>query len=140
MTLIKLTSISLCLILFSGCSIKQEVKAVTPLTKKEICIIEDPAVREGFLATYTRELSRKGYKTKLLAANSPLNTCNVVSTYMGLWSWDLAIYLSYAEIKVYRNEKLIGEALYDSRSGSANMDKFVKGETKIIELTNQLFP
>ena len=63
MTLIKLTSISLCLILFSGCSIKQEVKAITPLTKKEICIIEDPAVRQGFLATYTHELSKKGYKT-----------------------------------------------------------------------------
>lgn len=48
MTLIKLTSIFMCLILFSGCSIKQEVKSYTPLTKKEICIVEDPAVRQGF--------------------------------------------------------------------------------------------
>lgn len=99
-----------------------------------------PRCTTRILATYTRELNKKGYKTKLLAPNSPLNTCNVVSTYMGIWSWDLAIYLSYAEIKVYQNEKLIGEALYDSRSGGANMSKFIKGEDKIIELIYQLFP
>ena len=141
MTFIKITSISLGLILFSGCSIKQDIQTVSPLVKKEICIIENPAViQEGFLVAYTEALNNKGYKTKILAPNSPLNTCNITSTYTGNWTWDVAVYLSFAEMKVYKDEILIGKALYDSRSGSANMNKFVDAETKIKELTNQLFP
>lgn len=140
MSLIRLSSISICIVILSGCSIKQEVKSVAPLNNKEICIIENPPVREGFLATYNHTLTKKGYKVKLIPQDSSLDTCKVVSTYMGRWSWDLAIYLAYAEINVYKNGELIGNALYDSRSGSANMGKFIKGEEKIIELTNKLFP
>jgi hypothetical protein len=32
------------------------------------------------------------------------------------------------------------QALYDALSGGANMSKFVKGETKITELVEELFP
>ena len=128
------------LILLSGCNIKQNIQPASVLKTKEICIISNPPVRSGFLTAYTQELHKKGYRTRLLAANSPLSSCKVVSTYMGRWSWDMALYLAYADIKVYQNAQLVGSAVYDSRSGSANMSKFIKGEEKIKELTNQLFP
>ncbi len=136
----KLLILPISLILLSGCNIKQNIQPASTLKTKEICIVNNPPVRAGFLTAYTQELHKKGYKTKLLAANSPLNSCKVVSTYMGRWSWDMAIYLAYADIKVYQNGQLVGSAVYDSRSGSANMSKFIKGEEKIKELTNQLFP
>jgi hypothetical protein len=128
------------LMILSGCNIKQNIQPASTLKTKEICIVNNPPVRAGFLTAYTQELHKKGYKTKLLAANSPLSSCKVVSTYTGLWSWDMALYLAYADIKVYQNSQLVGSAVYDSRSGGGNMSKFIRGEEKIEELANQLFP
>lgn len=48
--------------------------------------------------------------------------------------------LSYANIEVFRDGQLVGKAEYDSRSGSANMNKFIKGENKVRELVELLFP
>jgi hypothetical protein len=69
-----------------------------------------------------------------------VNTCPVTSTYTANWRWDLAMYMAYANIKVYSNGEQSGEAVYDALRGGANMSKFVQGETKIAELVNQLFP
>ena len=46
----------------------------------------------------------------------------------------------WIDIKVYNNGQLTGQATYDSTKGGANMGKFIKGETKIAELVDQLFP
>jgi len=128
------------ILMFSACSIKQEVKPVKIMDNKKICIIEDKAVREGFLETYRKVLTEKDFSVKLLDKDAALDSCKLVSTYMGKWSWDLAIYLSYAEIKVYEDGKIIGSVLYDSTSGGGNIfKKFVNGENKITELVNQLF-
>lgn len=129
------------ILLLSACSIKQEVKPVTITTDKKICIIEDKAVRAGFLETYRNVLTQKGFNIQLLEKDASLDSCKIVSTYMGKWSWDLAIYLAFAEIEVYEDGKLIGNVLYDSTSGAGNVfKKFVNGEKKITELVNQLFP
>ena len=136
----KLVFLVMPLLLLSGCNIKQNVQPATTLKTKEVCIINNPPVRAGFLTAYRQELHKKGYKTKIIAENSPLTSCRVVSTYMGKWSWDMAIYLSYANINVYQYGKLVGNATYDSRSGSGNMSKFIHADEKIQELTRQLFP
>lgn len=86
MTFIKLFSLPLIIMLFSACSIKQEVNPLTSLTTKEICIVNNPTVRDGFLATYSHELTKKGYSPKVISVNSPLNSCKIVSTYIGKWS------------------------------------------------------
>ena len=124
----------------SGCAITQSVKPVNTADISEVCIVQNPPVRAGFLQTYVRLLGTKGYKVTQLPPGSTSSACPVVSTYMGLWSWDLALYLSFAEITVFRNGSEEGKAVYDSRGGGANMNKFVKGEEKITELVNALFP
>jgi hypothetical protein len=124
----------------SGCAITQSVKPVNTADISEVCIVQNPPVRPGFLQTYTQVLGMKGYKVTQLPPGSPASACPVVSTYMGLWSWDLALYLSFAEITVFRGGLEEGKAVYDSRSGGANLNKFVKGEEKITELVNALFP
>jgi hypothetical protein len=48
--------------------------------------------------------------------------------------------MAFADIRVYHDGQQVGQATYDSLSGSANMNKFIKGETKVAELVDQLFP
>jgi hypothetical protein len=56
MKLLRLLSIGL---LLSGCSITQKVDPVPKLSVAEICIIENPDVREGFIETYRRPRIQK---------------------------------------------------------------------------------
>lgn len=125
---------------FAGCTIKQHVKPVEKATTDEVCIIENQAVRAGFLAEYQRTLEERGYRTRLLAPTAAVGTCPVTSTYLARWSWDLAIYLSYAEIRVFADGAPAGEAVYDSTGGGANLSKFVDAEPKVRELASELFP
>lgn len=124
----------------SGCAITQNVKPIDSVPVDEVCIVVDPTVRPGFLNTYLLTLTGKGYKVRQLALPLDTQACPVVSTYVGKWSWDLALYLSFAEIVVYRDGKEAGRATYDSTQGGANMSKFIKGEEKIGELVNALYP
>ncbi|HIV69753.1 MAG TPA: hypothetical protein H9903_02355 [Candidatus Aquabacterium excrementipullorum] len=124
----------------SGCAIHQTVKPVDRFDDKEICIIDNPAVRTGFVEAYKRALTTKGYVVKRLPPSSSIVECRITSTYNATWRWDLALYMTFAEIKVYNNGKPIGEAKYDSQRGGANMGKFIDADKKINELTNQLFP
>lgn len=128
-------------IFFTGCSIKQEINPVSSnINIKEICIIKDSSVREGFLNTYSKLLKERGYKVKILTDGSPLDSCKITTTYMGKWSWDLALYLSYATIKVYENGELVGSSLYDSRQGSGRVfEKFGSGDKYIEEFVSKLY-
>lgn len=125
---------------FTGCAIHQNVKPVERFEDKQICIIEKPAVKAGFLETYSRVLTTKGYVVKQLPPSASLVDCPVTSTYNARWKWDLALYMALAEIMVYKNGKPIGEATYDSLSGDGALSKFIDAEKKITELVNQLFP
>ncbi|MFJ5444702.1 Sbal_3080 family lipoprotein [Methylobacillus methanolivorans] len=131
---------ALMMINLTACAIHQKVKPVEVLQEKEVCIIENPAVRAGFLDTYKQSLMSKGYHPRQLPASSSLTTCPISSTYTANWRWDLALYMEYAEIKVYEQAKPIGEATYNSRNGGASLGKFIDAEKKIRELVDQLFP
>jgi len=134
----------LCLILvsfgFLGCAITQHVDPIAAAPTPEVCIIENPDVREGFLSEYKATLHTRGYEVRVLPRDASLDACTVTSTYVARWSWDVTIYMAYAEIKVFVNGELAGQALYDSRRGSANLDKFIDAEPKIRELVSELFP
>ena len=123
-----------------GCTITQEVDPITAPPTSEVCIIENPAVRKGFLETYESALAQRGYRVRLLSKGAYLDGCVVTSTYVARWSWDLGLYMSYARIMVFTNGQQVGEALYDARSGSGSMRKFIDAEPKIRELVDELFP
>jgi hypothetical protein len=123
-----------------GCAITQNVQPVAALDGPQVCIIQNPAVRPGFLDTYLRVMGERGYQVRQLPAGAALTDCEVVSTYTGRWSWDLALYMAYAEITVYRNGQQAGQAVYDARQGSGLLSKYIKGEEKIAELVTRLFP
>lgn len=133
---IALTTISLV-----GCAINQTVKPVEQFAGTQVCIIVNPAVSQaGFLATYTRALTEKGYSVRQLSPGSAITECPVTSTYTANWRWDLGLYMAFADIKVFNRGQKSGQAVYDAMGGGANMNKFIRGEAKIMELVNQLFP
>jgi len=126
--------------LISGCAIRQKVSPVERFSEKQICIVENPAVKNGFLESYRKVLSSKGYEVRVLPPSASLIECAVTSTYTANWRWDLAMYMAFAEIKVYQQAKPTGSAVYDATRGGGNMGKFISADTKIAELVNQLFP
>jgi hypothetical protein len=126
----------------SGCSIKQ---TVTPATLSaelapEICTIPAIGLRTGFDTTYQQLLRDKGFRTRQMAPGSSPNRCPLSTTYTGRWGWDLALYMKYADIRVYEKGRQVGRAEYDARWGAGRPDKFISAENKITQLTNQLFP
>lgn len=124
----------------SGCAIHQKVSPVGQFQVKQICIIENSAVREGFLSAYRLTLAEKGYDVRVVPQSASSSDCAITSTYTANWRWDLALYMAYAEIKIYNQGKLAGEAVYNALGGGGNPNKFIRGEEKIKELVNELFP
>lgn len=136
----RITLVSALLLLFTGCAIKQTVKPVEHFASKEVCILDNPDVRVGFMAAYKRALEGKGYAARQLPATASIIECPLTSTYTANWRWDLAMYMNYANIKVYNNGKVVGEAVYDAKRAGMNTAKFIDADKKIGELVNQLFP
>jgi hypothetical protein len=130
------------LLLATGCSIVQEVKPVvkTDLPGKEICVAENADVRQGFLEAYRAALERKGFTVRVLPPGSGITQCPLLTTYTANWRWDLALYMAYARMTVYRDGKAIGRATYDALLGGGRLDKFIQADEKIKELVDQLFP
>ncbi|HEY7322581.1 MAG TPA: Sbal_3080 family lipoprotein [Candidatus Binatia bacterium] len=137
MKLLRLLSIGL---LLSGCSITQKVDPVPRLSVAEICIIDNPDVREGFIETYRRVLESKKFQVRMLPQTATPRDCRQASTYTANWRWDLLLYLAFVDINVFVDGKSVGRAIYDSLGGSGNMSKFINAENKITELVDQLFP
>lgn len=129
------------LILISGCSAvtKQTVTPFAINVSTEICIIENPKIIGGFLRAYKTALQEKGYAVKVLDKSANVSDCEVTSTYTARWKWDIAMYMSYAQIEVFKNGEKSGEALYKIvREGATG--KFINADEKVRELTDQLFP
>lgn len=122
----------------SACSIKQKIDPIEVTSTTEVCIVENKDVRQGFLAEFEKVLQQKQIKYRLIQELDAQNGCEWTATYTANWAWDLALYMVYAEIKVFYQGRLDGEAIYDARMGGANMNKFIDAEPKIRELVEQL--
>ena len=123
-----------------GCAIHQRVEPVPRLESREICIVNNPNVREGFLAAYQGALAVKGFKTRLLDPTALPDACPLTSTYTANWRWDLALYMAFADISIFADGRRVGRAVYDSLGGGGNLGKFINAEEKIKELVELLFP
>lgn len=127
-------------LLLVGCAIHQHVDPVRRVDIREICIIANPNVRQGFLEAYQRALTAKGFQTRTLDKSATPADCPLTSTYTANWRWDLALYMAFSDISIYVNGNRVGRAVYDSLGGGGNLSKFINAENKIQELVDQLFP
>ncbi len=125
------------LILLSGCSIKQTIEPAELNDDAVICIVEDHKVRNSFLEALKKVLDEKQVSYRIVD-NVASKECEWKATYTARWSWDVALYMAYAKISVYKDGKLDGEAIYDATQGQGNMNKFIDAEGKVRELVNAL--
>jgi hypothetical protein len=125
--------------LLQGCSIQQKVTPVGNMEIAEINIIENPAVKTAFRDAVKTAVEKQGVTAELPPASSIPEDYPYALTYTANWTWDLALYLVYAEINVFSQGNVIGTAVYDSTRGGMRMDKFISAEKKVDELVTQLF-
>ncbi|MBU2967470.1 Sbal_3080 family lipoprotein [Amphritea sp. 2_MG-2023] len=122
----------------AGCSITQSVEPAELTNGSELCIIENTDVRAGFLHEFESVLTSKDIPYRIINQRAVPESCEWTSTYVAYWKWDLALYMSYAEIKVFHRGSLDGVAEYDSSRGGVNLSKFIDSEPKIRELIDKL--
>jgi hypothetical protein len=125
----------------TGCAITQEVSPVKlGQPAQELCLVRNSeVVQDGFHDVYVRVLERKGFRVRSLPDKASVDSCALLATYEAIYRWDLAIYLARADLRVFVEGKEAGRAVYDSLSGGANMNKFIRTEPKLAELVDQLF-
>jgi hypothetical protein len=139
MKMILIASTCVLNLLLFGCTIRYTANPISiqKVDRKEICVIEDET--DGrFLLSYKKALEEKGFSVKILSYESDAAACPLSSTYRSVWSWDLVTYMPNAQIFVYRNGILAGNALYAS-SGLA-LKKYERTDQKIAKMVDQLFP
>lgn len=129
------------IVVLAGCAgAQQQISPVSKLSLKQMCIVQNPRVSQaGFLDALQLAMRHKGFDVQMVSPGAGTSACPQVAEYTANYQWDLALYLAYAEIKVYENQKQVGSAVYDARR-VVGTSKFIKGEEKVRELVGQLFP
>lgn len=128
-----LLSLSLSIVL-TGC-VSLDVTKATTLSGKEICIIDNPNVRQDFRDAYERRIHEKGYKTQII---NEASACQITSTYTATYGNHWGPYLATSELKIFNGRVLIGQARY--KAPYASPEKHGRVENKIESMVDQLLP
>lgn len=104
------------------------------------CILKNPKVQvSDFLPVLRDGLSRHGIRSYVYSEEPP-EDCVFLITYTALRSWDLAPYLSHAEIRVERDGLQVGYGEFHLRGkGGYSMFKWQSTKTKMDPVIDQLF-
>jgi hypothetical protein len=123
----------------AGCAITQNVRPVAAPDIALLCIKKNPDVlMSEFVTELKSQVEAKGMKALVYDAAAPAD-CRHRLEYSANWRWDLAMYLVFADLRVYDRELLIGQANYDARGGGGRLDKFGPTAGKLQRLLDELF-
>jgi hypothetical protein len=135
----RVIAIACVVMVMSGCSIKRVVEPLAGGEVSEVCILDNPRIHmDGFQPELQNQISGKGYRTSIYQSQRPAH-CSHFLEYTANWKWDMAMYLAYADLRVFDRTGLAGKATYDARSGGGRLDKFGGTAEKIRPLVDQLF-
>lgn len=128
--------------LLASCSITTEVRPVT-VPIPFLCIQENPDVwSKEFLPELRSQLDRHQIKTDVFRSQDPPSACSYVLKYTANWSWDLAVYLEFADVWILdvtgKYPREVARATYDARYGGLRIDKLGQTKTKLERLIDQL--
>lgn len=129
---------TLCLAL-TGCSITQTIDPIESTRASQVCVLDNPEIfMDEFRPEMQKQIEAKGIPTTVYKGDRPAE-CSHYLEYTANWQWDMAMYLTYAEMRVYDHRGLAGQAVYDARRGGGRLDKFGRTAEKIRPLIDQLF-
>jgi hypothetical protein len=123
----------------TGCSIRTNVDPLTDRSVRSVCIKENENVwTQGFLPALRAEFEQHGIKTSVYRDDRPAE-CRYHALYTANWSWDLALYLEFADVQIFDGDRSIARATYDASEGAANLlGKFGSTEAKLHDLMAKL--
>lgn len=126
-------------LLFTGCTISQNVTPVeTGTSIEKIYVKNNQQVHMKELVNeVVTQVKDLGFESESYDGVRPTGALHYI-TYTGNWQWDVAMYLTYFQAKLYEDGKVLGEVEYDARSGGGNMGKFGRTAEKIRPLLTEL--
>ena len=108
-------------------------------TLREVCIVRNPKVTvSDFISVLQDGFNRHGVPTRVVEPNLP-NNCDATLTYTALRSWDMALYISHAELRLWRAGRQIGAADYHLKGkGGFALTKWGSTQKKMDPVIDQL--
>lgn len=133
-------AVSLCLVM-SACTavrVKSVDAARHPITR--VCIQENPKVIVAdFLPVVRSALDRHGIGSELYRSDAPPAHCEYTMTYTARQSWDLATYLSFAELEIRKGAELVSTGHFHLRNkGGLSLNKWASTESKMNPVVDQM--
>lgn len=134
-----------CILLILACIILSGCTHVSIMGPREYHQIDHVLIKEnpevivrGFLGILRDGLSRHGISSDVVLPH--YNTGNeYVVTYTALQSWDFTTYLSYAEIRIEKEGRIVASATYRLRGkGGLSFRKWAPAKSKINPVIDQL--
>jgi len=149
-----LSALSL-ILLITGCSIKQDFGKFHEPLPHQLCIVEHKEVKKGVLDALQTGFANHSVQTKVVKGNYTLsgsrwfpqwspeevNHCDALCFYVANWTWDITIYMHFANIWITTNDgkKRIAYAKYDASMGGMRLDKFINANDKILQMVDSMF-
>lgn len=146
------TCIIVSLLTLSGCAAKQQITGFQKVPPKNICVARHEAVREGFHNALLEALERNLATVKTVPANyvekhqawhptvgdESIDHCDAFAFYVANWTWDITMYMYYANIWITDPEmnQKIAQATYQTGGGP---DKWINAKKKVDELVDQIY-
>lgn len=104
----------------------------------EVVVVRDDATKRGFLEAIEQWLKDNGYEYTVAPDGSRHDLDKLTIEYIGYWKWDLAIYLSRAEIEAFHEGQRVGRVEYRAPN-TLNTNKFGTGADRIAHMMDVLF-
>ncbi len=131
-----------CTVLVGGCTSVQikPINLANNVPIQEVCIVNNPQVEvPNFQSIVDDRIRTHGIRTKIIN-NVSKNSCPYKLYYSARRSWDFVTYLSWAELKLYKDSILVGSAEYKLRGkGGLSLMKWQSVETKMNPVVDELF-
>lgn len=107
---------------------------------KHLCIKDNPRVIvEDFISTVEDVFNEHSITTEIYHGKLPEH-CEYKLFYTALRSWDIAPYLSHAELRLYKGSERVGYAEYHHNGGSISLalNKWASVESKMTPIVHDL--
>jgi hypothetical protein len=124
---------------FCACTAIQVQPVDSSVGLRHVCIQENPKVLVAdFLHVVRDGFDRHGISTEVYSGTKP-DHCDYVLTYTALRSWDLAPYLSHAELRLENRGRKVAYAEYHLRAGGGfSLTKWRGTRSKMDPVVDQL--
>lgn len=145
--------LSLLLVGLGGCAATQEITQLNDAAVNKVCIVKHEAVKHGVLTALEEEFRASGLTPVIIDgvyekkhngweptwSPEQVDACDALNFYVAQWSWDLATYMSYANIWMTDSagSTKLAQATYDA-TRVPGPSKFINAEAKIKELVSQM--